>query len=190
MVQATLPAAADSLPAGRVLRYWAPHLAALFLPLVALTLLATAPHPGWVAILFVVVPGLAMQLADRFGGSERRQPDPALPAWPYDALLAVLVAIQLLNVALLVRLFAAQSFWSLDALAAVLTVGASSGYSGIVVAHEVGHYLGLKHTNSATNLMGVDVDNDGVGELTMDSRVITDSQRTTMRVSCWVRDPC
>jgi alkane 1-monooxygenase len=140
MIEATVPAV--SLPPGRVLRYWAPHLAALFLPLVALALLATAPHPAWVAILFVVLPGLAMQLADRLGGVERRQPDPALPAWPYDALLIVLVAIQLLNVALLVRLFAVQSLWSFDALAAVLIVGASSGYSGIVVAHELIHRRG------------------------------------------------
>jgi alkane 1-monooxygenase len=80
-----------------------------------------------------------MQLADRFGGRALRQPHPALPAWPYDALLYLLAAIQLLNVALLVRVFAVLPFWSFDALAAVLIVGASSGYSGIVVAHELIH---------------------------------------------------
>lgn len=74
---------------------------------------------------------------------------------------------------------------------AVVQVNTSSDdFLGIIVAHEVGHYLGLKHTNSATNLMGVDSNNDGIGEITLNSRVITGSQRTTMRSSCWVRDPC
>lgn len=63
-------------------------------------------------------------------------------------------------------------------------------FLGILVAHEVGHYLKLTHTNSATNLMGVDSDNDGIGELSLNSRVITASQRTTMQSSCWVRDAC
>ena len=74
---------------------------------------------------------------------------------------------------------------------AVVQVNTSSDdFLGIIVAHEVGHYLGLKHTNSATNLMGVDSNNDGIGEITLNSRVITASQRATMRSSCWVRDPC
>lgn len=67
---------------------------------------------------------------------------------------------------------------------------APDDFLGILVAHEVGHYLGLVHTNSATNLMGVDSNNDGIGEITLNSRVITSSQRTTMLSSCWVRDPC
>lgn len=74
---------------------------------------------------------------------------------------------------------------------AVVEVNTSSDdFLGIVVAHEVGHYLGLKHTNSATNLMGVDSNNDGIGEITLNSRDITASQRETMRSSCWVRAAC
>lgn len=63
-------------------------------------------------------------------------------------------------------------------------------FLGILVAHEVGHYLGLVHTNSATNLMGVDSNNDGIGELTQNSRDITSGQGSTMRSSCWVRNAC
>jgi alkane 1-monooxygenase len=122
-----------------VLGIWAPHLAALFLPLASLAFLLSAPHPGWVAVLLVAVPGLAMQLADRFGGAQSHEPRPDLPGWPFDALLLLLVAIQLANVALLAHVFASRSLWSLDAPMAVLIVGASSGYSGIVVAHELIH---------------------------------------------------
>jgi alkane 1-monooxygenase len=139
MAQASSAAERQALSTARAFALFAPHLAALFLPLVALGLLASAPHPAWAAVLWVALPGLAMQLADRFGGSARHQPHPALPAWPYDGLLLLLGAIQLLNVALLVRHFAVHPFWSLDTLAAVLIVGASSGYSGIVVAHELIH---------------------------------------------------
>ncbi|MED5621969.1 zinc-dependent metalloprotease family protein [Ideonella sp. BN130291] len=74
---------------------------------------------------------------------------------------------------------------------AVVEVNTSSDdFLGIIVAHEVGHYLGLVHTNSATNLMGVDSNNDGIGEITLNSRDITSGQRSTMRSSCWVRDAC
>jgi alkane 1-monooxygenase len=121
------------------LRIWAPHLAALYLPLSALGFLWTAPHAWPVALGIVFVVGFAAQLADRYGGRQLHEPRAELPAWPFDALLGVLVAIQLLNVALVVRLFSVQGFWSGDALAAVLLVGASSGYSGIVVAHELIH---------------------------------------------------
>jgi hypothetical protein len=74
---------------------------------------------------------------------------------------------------------------------AVVEVSASpDDFLGVLVAHEVGHYLGLVHTNSATNLMGVDSNSDGIGEITLNSRDITSSQRATMRSSCWLRDPC
>ncbi|MGH0035490.1 MAG: fatty acid desaturase [Myxococcota bacterium] len=127
------------LSRGRILAIWAPHLTALLLPLVAMGFLLSAPHVGWVALLIVAVPGLGMQLADRYSGRQLHAPRPDLPRWPFDALLHLLVAIQLANIALLGRFFLIQSFWSVDTLVAILVVGASSGYSGIVVAHELIH---------------------------------------------------
>ena len=49
-----------------------------------------------------------------------------------------LAALQLVNIALLVRLFAAQDLLSFDFLVAHIVVGASSGYS-IITAHELIH---------------------------------------------------
>jgi alkane 1-monooxygenase len=143
----SLPRAASAGPASAardvsslaVLRIFVPHLASLLLPLVSLGFLLSAPHSWPVAILLVAVPGAAMQLADRFGGKQVHDPRPDLPAWPFDALLLLLVAIQLVNVALLAWVFSTVSAWSLDGLIATLVVGASSGYSGIVVAHELIH---------------------------------------------------
>jgi alkane 1-monooxygenase len=123
----------------QALRIWAPHLTALFLPLVAFGFLATAPHSWPVALLLVAIPGLAMQIADRFGGRQVHEPRRDLPAWPFDTLLLLLAGIQLANIGLLAQGFASRPFWSADTLAAVLLVGASSGYSGIVVAHELIH---------------------------------------------------
>ena len=131
---------ANKLPStGEVLMYWAPHLAALLLPLVVLAFLLTGPHDGAWALVWVLCTIVPLNLADLYGGSETRAPDPTMPAWPFDGLLFVLVALQFVNIALLGSLFSAQSFWSWDALAAVLLVGGSSGYSGIVVAHELIH---------------------------------------------------
>ena len=74
---------------------------------------------------------------------------------------------------------------------AVLEVtGSSDDFKGILLAHEVGHYLTLKHANTITNVMGVDSDNDGIGELSGASLNLTSSQGTKMAASCWARSPC
>jgi len=132
-------ARSPSLTSLQVLGIWAPHTAALIAPLLALGYLLSAPHAPWLAVLWFVIPGTAIQLADRYSGRKTGSPHPDIPAWPFDILLAVLVAVQFANIALLLRVVAAQGLWSLDSLGAILLVGGSSGYSGIVVAHELIH---------------------------------------------------
>jgi len=74
---------------------------------------------------------------------------------------------------------------------AVLRVSTGTGdFTGVLLAHEVGHYLTLEHANSMTNLMGADTNNDGIGEIDSNSRNITSSQASDMLDSCWVRSPC
>ncbi len=87
----------------------------------------------------MAVPGAVVHVLDRIGGERVHAPRPDLPAWPFDALLSLLVAIQFVNVGLLAWFFTIHTLWSIDSLVAILLVGASSGYSGIVVAHELIH---------------------------------------------------
>jgi alkane 1-monooxygenase len=89
--------------------------------------------------LLFLLPIYGSVVVDQRSGQELRAPLPRMPAWPFDGLLLVLVALQVANVALLGRAMAAQSVLSVDTLAAMIVVGSSSGYSGIVVAHELIH---------------------------------------------------
>jgi alkane 1-monooxygenase len=113
------------------------HLLAFWFPGTAFLFLVTGPHPWYLALPFLV-PGFVAHWLDTSGRRELRQPPEGLPDWPFDAIVYVLAALQLANVALLVRLFAVQDFLSLDFLVAHLVVGASSGYS-IITAHELIH---------------------------------------------------
>lgn len=134
-------AATPERPApAEVARIFAPHLLALYFPLNGTLFLATGPHPWWGALLFLV-PLFVAHALDTRGAAERRAPHPGLPAWPFDALVYALAAIQLLNVALLVRLFAVQSLLSVDFVVSFIVVGASSGFS-IITAHELIHRRG------------------------------------------------
>ena len=73
---------------------------------------------------------------------------------------------------------------------AVLELSSSDTVSGIVLAHEVGHYLTLPHAGDITNVMGDDSDGDGIGSIDSTSLNLTNSQGNQMKASCFIRPSC
>jgi alkane 1-monooxygenase len=136
------PAVARAQPmpesARETLRVWALHLLCFVLPVASLAFLATAPHSWWGALPWMLVL-IGSVVADVVSGPERRQPAASLPGWPFDAVLYVLVAMQFVIIALLVRMVAVYGFWRVDTAVAFFLIGVNSGYSAIVVAHELIH---------------------------------------------------
>lgn len=128
------------------LKIWVLHLLCFAVPLLALGYGLTGPHRWWVSLLFIV-PVLLCVGADLLSPGERRQPTPALPSWPFDVVLYVLVAVQVVNVALAIRIGTLLTFDSpmaivnsvVELLAMSVVVGVTSGYSGFVVGHELIH---------------------------------------------------
>ncbi|MCZ6568953.1 MAG: alkane 1-monooxygenase [Deltaproteobacteria bacterium] len=119
-------------------RLWTLHLLSLTLPLLSFSFLVTGPHAWYIALLWVL-PLLLIEVADQRSHGELRQPLPGLARWPFDSLLFLLVGLHFVNLLLLGRLFAQQSLLSVDAFMTLVMVGANSGFSGIVVAHELIH---------------------------------------------------
>jgi len=120
------------------MRVWLLHLLCFVLPTACLAFGLTAPHPWWASLPFLMVVAGSIWIDMRSPG-EHRQPVALMPAWPFDGVLYVLVATQLASVALLVRTVAENGFWRIDTLVGVLLIGINSGYSAIVVAHELVH---------------------------------------------------
>jgi len=131
---ATVPAATHA----EIARSWAPHLMCLVLPVTTLAFALSGPHGGWVAPLFLL-PLLASVVADMNSPAETRQPPAEVPSWPFDAVLILLVVAQFVNVIATARLIGQTGLLSVDAFVAVGLVGINSGYSAIVVAHELVH---------------------------------------------------
>jgi alkane 1-monooxygenase len=137
-VSAQAPPIAASRPrTGEVLRILAKHLTSLLLPVNALAFLWSGPHAWYVSPLFLLPIVLAYVLDDG-PRVERRQPADELPAWPFDALVYLLAALQLLVVFGIARMFAQQDLFSVDMVVMVTVVGGSSGFS-IITAHELIH---------------------------------------------------
>jgi alkane 1-monooxygenase len=120
------------------LRIWALHLIALAVPLYVLAFVATGPHPSWAALPWLAIVPVVVAL-DRRSGAALHQPVESMPGWPFDLMLVTAAALQFVNVALAARMVAKGGLLSADALVAVLLVGVDSGYSAIVVAHELVH---------------------------------------------------
>ncbi|HEY2389470.1 MAG TPA: fatty acid desaturase [Candidatus Binatia bacterium] len=117
---------------------WALHLLCFVLPVSCTLFLGSAPHPWYGALSWLLIVAVSIVL-DMRSPAERRQPLPTLPGWPFDGVLYALAALQLLNVALLVRVAAVEGAWTADAFVGLVMVGIGSGYSGFVVAHELIH---------------------------------------------------
>jgi hypothetical protein len=73
-----------------------------------------------------------------------------------------------------------------DLTGVVVEVSGPRRVTGILLGHEVGHYLGLPHDTVITNMMGVDSNGDGIGELDNTSTGLTSGQGTIMRNHCSV----
>jgi len=73
---------------------------------------------------------------------------------------------------------------------AVMELGSSDQFTGVLMAHEVGHYLGLEHGDDIANVMGEDPDNDGVGEINSGSTGLTSDQGDIMKSHCSIRSSC
>jgi len=114
------------------------HLLCFVLPVTCVSFLVTAPHSPAASLAWWSVLAVSVWL-DMRGTSERRQPVASLPGWPFDGVLYVLAALQFAIVAGFVRMVTLQGFWHVDTLVGVFLVGINSGYSGIVVAHELVH---------------------------------------------------
>lgn len=132
------PAVPEQASALETARIWALHLLCFVVPLATLAYLLTAPHAWWAALPWLGVIAASVA-ADVYSRAEHRQPARRLARWPFDAVLYALVAIQLANVALAVWQVSQHGFWRVDTLVMWLLVNVSSGYSGIVVAHELVH---------------------------------------------------
>ncbi len=116
---------------------WVRHLWSLLIPVSSLAFLWTGPHPWYVATLFMLPPIFALN-ADSNATVETRRPVTSMPAWPFDALVYLLAALQILIVFQLVHLYTVQTFFSVDTVMVLIVVGASSGFS-IITAHELIH---------------------------------------------------
>lgn len=76
--------------------------------------------------------------------------------------------------------------------AVIEMLGLESGTElmGVLVAHEVGHYLGLRGGSNINNLMGDDADGDGVDSINSGSTGVTSNQGDIMKSHCSIRSSC
>lgn len=119
------------------MRIWLRHLLSLLFPLLTLAFVATGPHPPWQSLPGLLVVAAVVLLDGRARADPEQPPDP-LPRWPFTALVVALAAIQLLTLALFLRMVAVGG-WSWDLVLVGWFVGNNSGWGTLVAAHELIH---------------------------------------------------
>ncbi|MEB2343793.1 MAG: alkane 1-monooxygenase [Deltaproteobacteria bacterium] len=148
------PAVPEHASSLETLRIWCLHLLCFVVPVATFAYLLTSPHAWWGALPWLAVIAGSV-LADLYSPGERRQPARQLARWPFDAVLYVLVALQVTNVALAVWNVGTHGFWRIDTLVTWALVSVSSGYSGIVVGHELIHRRERHMTRLGRVLLGI-----------------------------------
>jgi alkane 1-monooxygenase len=138
MPAAAVASSPSAPPPAVTLRIWALHLISLGIPLYVLAYVLTGPHVWYVALPSLSIIPFLMWV-DRHSGRSRHEPVEGLPTWPFDGILLALAAVQLANIAFSMRMMSRSSVFSLETFVTTILVGANTGYSAIVVAHELIH---------------------------------------------------
>jgi len=128
------------------LRTFALHALAFVLPVITLCFWVSGPHSPQDALLWIV-PVLFLYCIDYVAPVDHEQPREDLPAAPYNLQLYALAALQLTNNISLLTQTSQLSIHSTEGLVqtlamllpTLLVAGVNTGYSGVVVAHELVH---------------------------------------------------
>ena len=72
---------------------------------------------------------------------------------------------------------------------AVVELSNGDDITGVVLAHEVGHFLGLKHFGDIANVMGIER-RENVGDINVNSRDMTEEQAEIISSHCMILSPC
>lgn len=116
-----------------------PHLLSLILPAVPVAFVATAPHRWPTALAFVTVPFLFVGVDLLAGRSADAGHHEEGPTWPFDLLLVAHAAIHFAVVVGYLRLAHREGIGSADFWVGAALVGHNTGWSAIIVGHELVH---------------------------------------------------
>lgn len=72
---------------------------------------------------------------------------------------------------------------------AVVELSNGDDITGIVLAHEVGHFLGLNHFGDIANMMGIER-RENIGDINNNSLGFTEEQADIVREHCMILSPC
>lgn len=133
-------------------RRWLLHTLCFALPAATAGYVWLAPRLGVEAVAWLVLVVLAI-VVDLRAGPERAPP-PTGPAWPFEVSLWGLVALQVADVLGLARLATLEGLFSWRTALGILLTGLASGYTGIVVAHELIHRRERAHRLAGRLLLG------------------------------------
>src|SRR6185312_3486503 len=112
------------------------HLLSLLFPVLTLVFVATGPHRAVESLPGILIVAGVIFIDRR--ARPARAPAHEGPSWPFTALAVALALVQLLTLALLVRMIA-RGGWSWDLVLVGWFVGNNSGWGSLVVAHELIH---------------------------------------------------
>jgi alkane 1-monooxygenase len=114
------------------------HLLSVFPPALAAIFVLTGPHPAWLAVAMLPAP-LLLVVADRLSGQAPDDAPRDAPGWLFDLLLVAHAAIHFAILAAFLRLAGHVGWRSADLWVGAVLIGHNTGWSAIIVGHELIH---------------------------------------------------
>jgi alkane 1-monooxygenase len=109
------------------------------LPAVPLAFVATGPHPWWVALAVLPAPLLFVGVDRLSGTAQESDANEEGNGWPFDLLLVLHALLHFAMLAGYLRLAGRVGVLSADFWVGAVLVGHNTGWSSIIVAHELIH---------------------------------------------------